>query len=290
MDDNISSKDLQVPQLAKDEGNNGFVSASSSATTIVEKVDDLQITSRGSSPASRKRRATSEPGPTPVIKKNRDYLPKESKPIFFELKKFYKKKSQWSAHMAFLENCAQTGNPPKSLQWSIKPPWALQNTDLMTNWIKIQTKAPADLCDILAIDCGHKARKCQETISSLSQDLAQKIPHLGYQEIIADLNHGYKLAFDRQFAEKILARTKARTRSRNPDKAKAKKNNYQANTKAKNPPNKGGPTQHKKNKPFNKKGQQAGPSKGQMNNPAHKKQDLMRQLKELTKAVGKLKS
>jgi hypothetical protein len=28
-----------------------------------------------------------------------------------------------SAHMTFLENCAQTGNPPRSLQWFITPQW-----------------------------------------------------------------------------------------------------------------------------------------------------------------------
>jgi hypothetical protein len=35
----------------------------------------------------------------PVAKKNREHLPKESKPIFFELKKYFRKKSQWTSDM-----------------------------------------------------------------------------------------------------------------------------------------------------------------------------------------------
>jgi hypothetical protein len=108
MADDIDPKNLQLSHSDNEEDNSGFMSASSSATTIIEKFNGLNINAWMSSLNSHKRHAS---GQFPLIER-------DGKVSQFSLNEgnSITKKAQLSAHMTFLENCAQTGNPPRSLQ------------------------------------------------------------------------------------------------------------------------------------------------------------------------------
>ena len=102
--------------------NSIFATPSASAGALTDKLSLVQI-DINSAPSETKR-GTKRPNSLsndtlmPATKKNRDYLPLESKPIYFDLKKQFKKKSQWTAHEQFMPrgNCATTGNFPRSIQ------------------------------------------------------------------------------------------------------------------------------------------------------------------------------
>ena len=250
----------------------------------------------------RKLPATSREDVQPVMKKNREYLPKASKPLFFELKKYYKKKAQWAAHQAFLENCGATGNPPRSLNWSVQPPWALSNDGLNQKWFAVSTNAPSKLCDVLAVDCAHRVQAASASIQALFNDLGGLVSGQEVTDIRKELDHGFKEAFDKMYAEKILNRSKNATRNASPQKRpgggktstkgvkqQQPRGNQPGPSGAPNKPfKKAGKQWFKNNKnPRNNQGKQSNPPNNKGGKPINKFQ-LMQQIQQLTKVVKQL--
>jgi hypothetical protein len=112
------------------------------------------------------------------------------------------------------------------------------------------------------------------------------------------LEKNYTRAVDNLYAEKILSRTKARNRNRSPEKKSGNQqrpNHNQAGPST-SAPKKGNPykgnQQQKKRVPNNPKQQKSkgnNPWNPKGNKPAQKRQDLLKQLFELTKTVKALK-
>ena len=270
-----------------------FVTPSTSAAALTDSISRVQI---GTPPASldayttkqgikRKEPESSHSGETlmPAQKKNRDYLPKESKPIFFDLKKQFKKRSQWAAHQRFITNCADTGNYPRSLQWNCTPPWEFLNQDNTRKWAHIQQSTPAELCKLIALDCDDKVKNCLAVSEALLNDLKTIIPDTDFKDISTELNHDYQLAVDRLYAEKILGRNKGLKPG--PSRPVSKKQTPQ-----KSKPSTG-PRARRRVRPRTRRGtpQSTGPSDQVRSRPASNKQDLMRQLNDLTQAIKKIK-
>ena len=272
--------------------NSDFATPSASAGTLTEKLSLVQI-DIASKPSLTKRgikRPISLSNETlmPATKKNRDYLPQESKPIYFDLKKQFKKKSQWTAHEQFMGNCAATGNYPRSIQWKCTPPWAFTNQELTHQWATIQQKAPAELCNLIALDCKAKTVNCQASIDSLLQDLSKLIPENDFEELKQELNHDYNTASDRLYAEKILARNNATNpRGNSSSSAKSSKRNPRP---AKKPQPKGGQPRGK-SRSRNRRGgnRESDTSNPVRTRPGAVKKDLMRQLNDLTRAIKDMK-
>ena len=148
---------------------------------------------------------------------------------------------------------------------------------------------PRELCGVLAADCGIKIKSCQGSVTSLFQDLAGHIAQDEVGEIKAELESSQKAAYDRMYAEKILARnTKPRLPS--PTK-KATTSGNTATTSAqpkKSPQNKRAPQKAGRRRQVANSG-----NKGRNNKPPSfqpKRQDLMRQLADLTKIVKQFKN
>ena len=263
-----------------------------STGTIVEKLTTVSLDTAASKDARSNKRKTPEhrSDDLPVAKKNRNYLPAATKPIYFELKKYYRKLAQWTAHQAFLENCATTGLAPPSLRLNLRPPWEIMDEDLKLTWSQIMNKFPRELCDVLAVDCGLKVTSCQNSIKSLFLDLAGHVDQSEVDEIKAELKSSLKAAFDKMYAEKILARNN-KPRAPSPTK---KQQNTGNNANQGKFPKKTTPNQRNSNK--SGKRNQAGSSgrKGRNNKAPssrpNKRQDLMKQLTDLTKIVKQMKN
>ena len=195
-DQQAGDNQLPLPVVAN-AATSPMVTPSASTDTVVQAVADLHVSSRSGSPNSGKRkRALSKNDTAPSSKKNRDYLPKEAKPIYLALKNNYKKMAQWEAYQHFTENCVSTGNVPRSLKWTPPIPWAFSNPDLSTQWSKITIKAQVDLCNMVARDCIIKIWRLDETVHSLLQDMAGVIANAEYQELTGELTQSYHAAVD----------------------------------------------------------------------------------------------
>ena len=148
--------------------------ASDSAMTIISKsLDNVDL---GTVPKNNSGKKRSKPDNRsddllPAQKKNRDYLPKASKPLYFDLKKNFHKMSQWTAHKQFLDNCGTTSNYPHLLQWRTLPPWSFNNQELYTRWAAVQQTAPGQLCQIISTDCDLKITNCQGVLNILTDEL-----------------------------------------------------------------------------------------------------------------------
>ena len=264
-------------------------SRSVSTGTIVEKLNTIGISKTPSANARGDKRKAPEhrSDDLPVAKKNRNYLPPATKPIYFELKKFHRKLAQWSAHQAFLENCATTGIAPPSLRLNLRPPWEIADEDLKQQWSKTMNKFPRELCDILAADCGNKVHSCQGSIKSLLQDLAGHIAIEEVGEIEAELKSSFKTAFDKMYAEKILARNN-KPRAPSPTKKVTVIANTSGGQNRRAPPNK------RSNNKATRRNQGISGRRGRNNKaPAsgnNRRQDLMKQLTDLTRIVKQLKN
>ena len=279
------------PILAVPSHSAAFVTPSSSAGNLVEKIKQVTIgTGTSNTPSTNRgvKRPIPDPAPMPATKKNRDYLPKESKPLFFDLKKQFKKKSQWTAHQRFMQNCADSGNYPRSLRWKCTPPWSFNNADRTQKWATVQQTAPAELCQILAQDCEDKKVDCDAVIQALLTDLQGLVPETDFLEIQAELKHDYHSAVDRLYAEKILGRTTAAKQRTAPASTSAKpgpktKQNLQPRASGRPKSRKRFPSRTRRNAP-----QQPNTNGAVRSRPAANKQELMRQLNDLTKAIKKM--
>ena len=79
---------------------------------------------------------TEMPQGFPSVKRNRDYLASESKPIYFKLIKHYKKQTKWKSHdITFLNNCSTSGNAIPFMK-----PLVESSTSLASN--------PLDVCHL----------------------------------------------------------------------------------------------------------------------------------------------
>ena len=278
------------PQLAKS-STSTFATPSTSAGTLTHKLS-LVTLDTVSAPISTKRGTKRPKSPSssdnlmPATKKNRDYLPNESKVVYFDLKKQFKHKSKWAAHQLFMNNCAESGNFPRPIQYKCSPPWQFNNQELTHKWAKTQQQAPAELCKLISLDCKDRLINCQAAIDTLLTDLQKLIPDTDFREIKGELQHDLNLATDRLYAEKILARNNAnKPRSNAASTSTAKKSNPRASGK----PKPKGRQPRGRSRPRPRRGDK------QPNNPADVrsrpgavKQDLMRQLNDLTKAIKKM--
>ena len=251
-----------------------FGTPGQSAATIITGMQGITMQSRDGSPAPADKKSKAPETDnilTPASKRNRDYLPKEAKPVYFELKKHYKKMAQWEAHKRFAENSATTGNIPRSLRWSPPTPWAFTNTALNTRWATITLKAQTELCALVAEDCTLKVKQHEASIKSLLNDFAGLIPESDFQEISNELLHSFSLAVEKKYAEKILTRSTATT------KASGQKNFRKPATKNK-----------KAVKPqrFKRTAQRQGKQK---KNATTKPNAIQKQIQKLTDALTKLK-
>ena len=162
--------------------------------TIYQYFNGTQLTILvGGATKTAKRKAANEGPPQPFAKKNRDYLAPESKPLYFDLKKAFKKAAQWRAHQLFASNCATTGHAPRSLLWNPLPPWALSNPQLNTRWAGTTTRAQRELCATLAEDSGIRVNQAEETIKTLLVDLLQIVDKNDLDEITAELQSHIKI-------------------------------------------------------------------------------------------------
>jgi hypothetical protein len=98
----------------------------------------------------------------------------------------------------------------------VQPPWALSNDELTQKWVTISTNAPNKLCDVLAVDCAHRVHAASASIQALINDLGRLVSGQEVRDIQKELDHGFKEAFDKLYAEKILTRGKNATRSASP--------------------------------------------------------------------------
>ena len=162
-------------------------SQSVSTGTIVEKLTTISLDKAASNEArSNKCKAPEHRSDDlPVAKKNRNYLPPATKPIYFELKKYHRKLAQWTAHQAFLENSATTGLAPPVYASILDHLGKFNDEDLKLTWSQIMNKFPHELCDVLAVDCGLKVMSCQNSIKALFLDLAGHIDGNEVDEIKA---------------------------------------------------------------------------------------------------------
>ena len=222
----------------------------------------------------------------PATKKNRDYLPQTSKPVYFDLKKQFRLKSKWTANELFMTNCAESGNYPRSIQYKCSPPWEFTNAELTHQWATIQQKAPADLCKLIALDCKEKLVNCQASIDSLLADLNKIIPETDFNELRSELQHDCNNASDRQYAEKILSRNNANKPRSNPTSASNK--SIPKSRTSKKPQPKGG--QPRGRRPRNRRGgnPQSDSTTPVRSRPGGVKKDLMKQLNDLTKAIKQM--
>ena len=270
-----------------------FVTPSTSAGTLTEQLSVVTISTELSKTASNrgvKRPAapssSSEDTFMPANKKNRDYLPKESKPLYFDLKKTFKKKSQWAANERFMTNCADTGNFPRAVQYKCPPPWEFTSQELTRQWASVQQKAPAELCKLVALDCKAKLVNCQAVIDSLFQELKKLIPEVDFKEITSELQHDCNNAVDRQYAEKILGRNAApKPKGNSNTPSTSKKPNPKARKQKPAGKSPGGRSRSRRRR----SDPQPDRTAGIRNRPAAVKQDLMRQLNELSKAIKLMK-
>ena len=279
--------------LAK--GSTSALATSNSAGNLTDQLSSVKISTASDHPDLTKRgikRPISLSGSDslmPATKKNRDYLPKESKPVYFDLKKLFKKKSQWTAHELFMNNCASTGNFPRSIQWKCAPPWEFTNQELTHQWATIQQKAPAELCKLIALDCKAKTVNCQASIDSLLADLSKLIPDNDFEEIKNELHHDYQSASDRLYAEKILGRNNAAKPRGDPTATPKPKS--KTSRPAKKPQSQGGQPRGRGGRPRNRRRGNREPDNTATvrTRPGTVKQDLMRQLNDLSKAIKLMK-
>ena len=278
-------------------GSTGFsITPATSATTVIsQKLEETLIKDDNKQQSSKRKHEHDANVPFSASKKNRSYLPAESKPIYFELKKHFRKLAQWKAHQRFLLNCASSGLPPRSLFWNPLPPWAFNRTESNTQWAATTLAAQSDLCKILASDCGLKAEAHTNSITALSNDLKGLIPPNDHTEILHELEMTCQIQVDKLHAEKILSRTKATNKSvsnKNPTPTtkRARRNSAP-------PPNKrtrrftNGNTsknnQTPKNNPKNKPSFNNGRNKnGPNNQPQITKNELTKHLAALTRALN----
>ena len=147
-------------------------------------------------------------------------------------------------------------------------------------------KFPRELCDVIAADCSNKVTSCQGSIKSLFQDLAGHIATEEVGEIDAELNSSFKTAFDKMYAEKILARNN-KPRAPSPTKKPTVSTNTPGGQNRKTAPNK------RSNKP-NRRNQGISGRRGRNNKApspgSNRRQDLMKQLTDLTRIVKQLKN
>ena len=271
-----------------------FATPSTSAGTLTDRLSQVKIQSANSESRSTQRgtkrpktSSSSENLLMPAGKKNRDYLPAESKPVYFDLKKQFKLKSKWAAHELYMNNCADTGNFPRSIQYKSSPPWQFTNVELLHQWAAIQQKAPAELCKLVALDCKARLVNCQASIDSLLSDLEKLIPESDFKELKGELNHDYNTASDKLYAEKILGRNNANKPRGNPTPSTSTKT-------SKNPKASGKPQSQRRqprgrSRPRRRGGNQQSNNPAQVRNrPGAVKKDLVRQLNELSKAIKQM--
>ena len=165
----------------------------------------------------------------------------------------------------------------------------MADEDLYTKWVKILTKTPRELCDILAVDCELKVKACQDSIKALFNDLAGHIAAEECDEIKAELEATFKISFDRMYAEKILTRNSKKSRQASPTKRPSTSSgNTKTASKTKDKP---------KNQPGPSRGNNKARRRGQGNrnntpkkgNQAPKRQDLAKQLADLTRVIKQMK-
>ena len=130
-------------------------------------------------------------------------------------------------------------------------------------------------------------------IEILLADFKQLIPETDFAEIKQDLEHDYKFALDKLFATKILSRTESkqpRTQPRGPKPTRGP--TQKQNTRGK--PNT--PRINQRGRGPNDRGTRTGPrnpprprNDRRTNKPSQKKEDLMKQLADIQKAVNKMK-
>ena len=185
-----------------------------------------------------------------------------------------------------MTNCAETGNFPRAVQYKCAPPWEFTSQELTRQWASIQQKAPAELCKLVALDCKAKLVNCQAAIDSLFQELKKLIPEVDFQEINNELHHDCNNAIDRQYAEKILGRNaapKPKGTSSTPSPSKGPNPKAKKQKPAGKPP--GGRSRSRKRR----SDPQPYRTAGIRSRPAAVKQDLMRQLSDLSRAIKQMK-
>ena len=167
-----TSNHLEAPTTQKD-SLTGFVtplsgvSPSTSATMVIGQLtwqDKPHGKNLPTNQGWKWKAPTQRPRGFPSAKRNRDYLAPEIKPIYFELKKHYKKQSQWKTHKMFLTNRYTSWYAPRSLTWNPLPPWHLPNPSFNTKWVETATRVQIELCNILAIDCAGRIRQQEATM------------------------------------------------------------------------------------------------------------------------------
>ena len=257
----------------------GATPSASVSTVLAMNVAKISIGETPSSTNLNKRKQPEDLSGVPAAKKYRNHLPADAKPVYLALKNFYKKMAQWEAHKRFSENCASTGQAPRSLKWMPPLPWSFSNPGLNTNWSRTIIQAQADLCSIVAKDCALKIKRCENDIKALTEELGGIVSACDLQEITAELNTGYTIAVDNKFAEKVLRRNKGSMRG--PSKPTASKTSRTFNTLKKDakrgPPRTKGYNNPNKGKKAQEKGK--GPKKDNLEVVNKKIQDQLRKLK-----------
>ena len=279
-------------QLSASRSINTFVTPSTSAGTLTDKLSKVKIVTENPSCTKRGTKRPNSPSSSadklmPAGKKNRDYLPTESKPVYFDLKKQFKQKSKWAAHEQFMNNCAESGNFPRSIQYKCAPPWQFTNPELTHQWATTQQQAPAELCKLISLDCKARLVNCQASIDALLVDLKKLIPETDFKDIQSELQHDYTTASDRLYAEKLLGRTNANKPRGNPTPNAPSKKNPRATRQ----PQPKGRQPRGRSRPRNRGrgNQQSDNTATVRSRPGAVKQDLMRQLNELSKAIKQMK-
>ena len=289
--------------VAQEETNDGFLSPavtpSVSTGTVIEQMAKTSLNSGALTTKQASKRKDRDDDPTPSFsnaKRNRDYLPKESKPVYFELKKHFKKKAQWTAHQQFMKNCANSGKPPRSLMWNPIPPWSFNSLELNKSWSSATLKAQTELCNIISKDCALKAAAQHNSILALLNDLKGLIPLDDYNEIVSELESTFYLMVDKLHAEKILSRSKftAKVSTKTPTDRRRRSSSSNPPPSKRNRRNTGGNTRNQSNPKVSTRNnnQRQQRSRGQprpQNQLRNNRNDISKHMQELTRALAAFK-